>query len=347
MKLSAALTVIWKLAIHEAATTAFRELEPEHFLTAVLKFSELPAFGDAQDPSGTEVARQLAAEVTAVRQELTQRGLDSVALRRRLRARLGKGDHSPTDGTLHRSAASKAIFTQAARLATERHKPFITATLLLDALWAAPTPAMIEVMGNALGAPAPALPVVPHRVAQGQDLVEWATSGKLPALPDRPVEGRALGLVLGGQLRVRNVLLVGEENAIMAAVFALARTLALGQAAPALGTRRFIDLRNLAQDAGQSQPWPGRLAALLDEAADAADEAILLLPPLQASWESERQQAYLNLLKTAWRTGNMRCLLPVEPLAYRQWIAPDPGWRRLAQVMWIAASMSGDIPEEL
>lgn len=346
MKLSAALTVIWKLASHEAVTAAFREIEPEHFLAAVLKFSELPVMGDAQGPDGADVARQLAAEVVAVRQELARRSLDSTALRRRLRARLGKGDHPPTGEAPHRSAASRTVFTQAAQRATERHQPFITATLLLDALWATPTPVMIEVMGDALEAPQPVPPGVPRWVAQGHDLVEWATKGKLPVLPDRPLEGKALGLVLG-QPQAHSVLLVGDENAVMATVFTLARTLALGQAPPTRGARRLIDLQSLTQDTGQSQPWPERLAALLDEAANTADNSILLLPTLQASQDSEQQQTYLNLLKAAWRTGNPRCLLPVEPLAYQQWIAPDPGWRRLAQVMWIAATMTDAIPQEL
>lgn len=345
MKLSAALTVIWKLAMHEAVTAAFREIEPEHFLAAVLKFSELPAIGNLQDSGGAEVARQLAVEIAAVRGELARRNLDSKALRRRLRARLGKGDHPPMGETPHRSVASRAIFTQAAQRAAERHAPFITAILLLEALWAAPTPTMIEVMGEAIAAPAPAPPVAPRWIAQGQDLVEWAASGKLPALPNRPVEGKALGLVLG-QPQVRGIFLVGDETAVMATIFTLARAMALGQATPALGTRRLIDLRDFAQDAEQLQSWPGPLAALLNETA--ADNIVLVLPALlETAWDLERQQAYLNLLKVAWRVGNTRCLVPVEPLAYRQWIAPDPDWRRLAQVMWIAAAVADDIPEEL
>lgn len=344
MKLSAALTVIWKLAIHEAITATFREIEPEHFLTAVLKFSELPVVLDTQAPGEAEIARQLAAEVLVMRQELTRRNLDSKALRRRLRARLGKGGHPPMGETPHRSAASRAIFTQAAQWAVERHEPFITAILLLEALSAAPTPTMVEVMGDALTAPVRAPSVTPRWIAQGEDLVEWATSGKLPTQPDRPVEGKALEQVLG-QPRTRGVFLVGAGAAVTAAIFALARAMASERVVPALGSRRLIDLRDFAPDAEQS--WLGSLAALLDEAA-AVDNIVLVLPALlQTVWDLKQQQAYLNLLKAAWRTGKTRCLVPVEPLAYEQWIAPDPDWRRLAQVMWIAMSVADDIPDAL
>ncbi len=346
MKLSAALTVIWKLAMHEAVTAAFREIEPEHFLVAVLKFSELPAITDIQDPGGAEVARQLATEIAAVRQELARRNLDGTVLRRRLRARLGKGVHRSMGETPHRSAASRALFAQAAQRAMECHEPYITATLLLETLWAAPTPAMIEVMGDALATPIRAPSVAPRWIARGEDLVEWAASGKLPTHPDRPMEGKALERVLS-QTRTRGVFLVGAGAAVTAAIFALARAMASERIAPAPGARRLIDLRDFAPDTEQSQSWSGSLAALLDEAA-AVDNVVLVLPALlQTVWDPEGEQTYLNLLKAAWRVGKTRCLVPVEPLAYRQWIAPDPDWRRLAQVMWIAAAVADDIPEEL
>lgn len=346
MKLSAALTVIWKLAMHEAVTAAFREIEPEHFLAAVLKFSELPAITDIQDPGGAEVARQVAAEIAAVRRELARRNLDGTVLRRRLRARLGKGVHPLMGETPHRSAASRALFAQAAQRAAERHEPFITAILLLETLWAAPTPTMIEVMGDVLATPIRAPSVTPRWIDQGEDLVEWAASGKLPTHPDRPVEGKALERVLS-QPRTRGVFLVGGGAAVTAAIFALARAMASGRIAPTPGTRRLIDLRDFAPNAEQSQSWSGSLAALLDEAAT-ADNVVLVLPALlQTVCDLEGQLAYLNLLKAAWRTGETRCLVPVEPLAYEQWIEPDPDWRRLAQVMWIAMSVADDIPDAL
>ncbi|MDG4556811.1 MAG: hypothetical protein P9F19_05390 [Candidatus Contendobacter sp.] len=346
MKLSAAVTVIWKLAMHEAVRAAFREIEPEHFLAAVLKFSELPALTDLQDPGGAEVARQLAVEIAAVRGELARRNLDGTTLRRRLRARLGKGVHLSMGEAPHRSAASRALFAQVAQRALERREPCVTATLLLEALWATPTPAMIEVMGNAIAAPVRALSVAPRWIAQGPDLVEWAASGKLATRPDRLVEGKALYRVLS-QPGTRGVFLVGG-GAVADAIFALAHVMASGGIAPAPGARRLIDLRDFARDAEPSQSWSGSLAALLDEAAQAADNVVLVLPTLlQTVWNPEWQQAYLNLLKAAWRVGNTRCLVPVEPLAYGEWIASDPDWRRLAQVMWIAAAVADAIPDEL
>lgn len=130
----------------------------------------------------------------------------------------------------HRSAASRALFAQVAQRALERREPCVTATLLLEALWATPTPAMIEVMGNAIAAPVRALSVAPRWIAQGPDLVEWAASGKLPTRPDRLVEGKALYRVLS-QPGTRGVFLVGG-GAVADAIFALAHVMASGESRP-------------------------------------------------------------------------------------------------------------------
>lgn len=109
MKVSASIELSWQLAGREAIAGEFGQIEPEHFFAAVLKLAELPVEDVGNFAPGANVARELAAEVNTIRQELESRSIDSIRVRRALRARLGKGGAPYDGGENHRSQASKDL----------------------------------------------------------------------------------------------------------------------------------------------------------------------------------------------------------------------------------------------
>lgn len=345
MKLSAALDLVWQLAAQEAVNAAFAAIEPEHLLEAVLKFAELPQAEFEPAGIAAALAKPLADEVGQVQAELTRRRIDSRTARRRLRARLGRGDQPPAPGVvaIHRSPASRARFAAAGDLARQQGQAATGVAHLLAALLVSPTPAMVEVLGAALDA-GPARPPTPSQwIAPGRDLVPLAAAGRLPAPPDRQPECTAL-LQMWNQPRTRGVLLIGPEDATAATVAALAHALAVRPVEALPPLRRLIDLR--AWPAEQPDQFPEGLPELLGQAAGQED-LVLVLPAIRDERDSAAQHAYRAVLAQALRGQPPRCLCPVEPAAYRRWLEKDMAWQRLAQAMWLRSTASTGLPSQL
>lgn len=342
MKFSPALDLVWQLAAQEAMNAAFTAIEPEHLLEAVLKFAELSR---AQfEPAGiaAELAQPLADEIARVQADLAQRQIiDSRTARRRLRARLGRGQR-PTQGpaTIHRSPASRERFATAKDLARQQGQAAIGVAHLLTALLAAPTPVMIEVLGSVLNArlasPSPV-------IAPGPDLVALATAGQLPDYPDRQPECTAL-LQMWSQPRTRCIVLIGAAAATAATVTALAHTLAVRPAEALPSLRRLIDLSGL--PAEQPDQFPALLAELLNQMAGQED-LVLALPAVRDKPDSVIQHAYRTALAHALRGQSPRCLCPVEPGAWRRWLEKDLAWRRIAQTMSLRSAVATGLPSQL
>ena len=119
MKASASIELVWQIATQEAVAAEFAEIEPEHFLAAILKFSELPVDQVGNLAPGADAVREMATAVGKVREELQRRAIDSTRVRRELRVKLGNGGSPPDGGPKHRSQASRDMFDAAARMADE------------------------------------------------------------------------------------------------------------------------------------------------------------------------------------------------------------------------------------
>lgn len=341
MKLSAALDLVWQLATQEAANAAFTAIEPEHLLEAVLKFAELSRAQFEKAGIAASLVQPLADEIAQIQAELTQQRIDSRTARRRLRTRMGRGQR-PAQGstTIHRSPASRERFVVANGLARQQGQAETGVAHLLTALLAAPTPAMIEVLGPALDA----VPVNPSPlIAPGPDLVALAAAGQIPDHPGRQPECTAL-LQLWGQPRTRCILLIGVAAATAATVTALAHTLAARPAEVLPPLRRLIDLSGL--PAEQPDQFPALLAELLNQMAGQED-LVLALPAVRDKPDPAIQHAYRIALAHALRGQPPRCLCPVEPGAYRRWLEKDLAWRRIAQTMSLRSAVATGLPSQL
>ena len=180
MKLSPSVHLIWQLAAEEMAAGQFKEIEPEHFCMALLKFAELPAAAVEADDEHAETAKTIAADAELVREALQRCGIESTRARRKLRRQLGKGGTPHQEEKVHRSAASRALFEAAAAFVAESGGETLTPLHLLTALIQSPTPAIDQaVLGKVPPPSAPAFLLLLDK--HGKDLVKEASEGRLKA----------------------------------------------------------------------------------------------------------------------------------------------------------------------
>jgi hypothetical protein len=108
---------ILDVAAQEAVTAGFVEITPAHLLISLSRFSE------PSQSEGSEAVIQL-------QREFDHLGIQPRVFRRRLRTLLGAKRLQPAVGTIHRSAACKALFVAAEGLANEEKAPLCAAHLL-------------------------------------------------------------------------------------------------------------------------------------------------------------------------------------------------------------------------
>ena len=167
MRLSPSSELVHQLAAREAIAGRFKEIEPDHFCLALMKFSELPLDEMEKMGQGGGIARVLANEVKSLREEFESRAVDVKRMRRDLRERLGKGDSTYDGGQLHRSQASRDMFKVAEGFAQHAGSETLTAVHFLEALLTAPTKAMRDVLGDAVRTRPKEVPEKP------QDDIPW------------------------------------------------------------------------------------------------------------------------------------------------------------------------------
>jgi len=346
MKVSASIELLWNMAAQEAIAAEFEEIQPEHFLEALLKFSELPLDQMAAREGGAEVARQLRGEVGAVREALAGRAIDGRALRRQLRSRLGRGNHPYEGGVLHRSGEAKQVFAEAARFADQSESGVFMAIHLLEAVLAAATPAIRDVFGAAAGPRAPEPTDTPLLNEYGRDLVQLAAEGAIQPQPGRTAQRSALIQALTQKDR-KSVLLICERDADARAVAeAAAHAMAAGEAGPGTRGKRFIDVTATGGAKTARAGVPDRMVDFLSEAAKAA-EVILFLPAIAPAGPSEGAGKWAGLLKSVLAKDQLQCVCRASPEVYRTEIGKDPAWKRHARFIFIHDAAPSEIPEEI
>jgi len=186
------LEIAQALAVKEAAVAGFRDVEPEHLVMGVLKFSELSEQLLRMMVPAADDMSWLTRQQQAVREHLRQHGHDSKSLRRRLRKALGRGGGAGQEVKPLLSAAAFSLLqdTRAEALAAGSAVP--GAAELLQTAWKRrPTPVL----------QAHLLPVVadPGIGPAAQNQAEAATVVDLGELTGRLKElrGRLLETILG------------------------------------------------------------------------------------------------------------------------------------------------------
>jgi len=348
MKISASIELVMQLAGQEAMAGRFGEIEPEHILAGILKFSELPINDIGKLIPVAGVAKQLSMEIYAVQHELASRALDSTQIRRKLRTQMGRGT-SPYEGkAIHRSQASRKVFDVAAKLAEDSRSSALTPRELLETLLIAPTKNIEKVLGDAVGPRASRKPKTPLLDKQGKNLAAADTNATLLKVTNRSVECKALVRALT-QGDCQSILLISDsDRTVREVVTELSNETSKKDAPLDFRDRQIKDLTGIQLDSHSEPQTIEQQDQLFAEAADARS-VILFLPPItiDAGQTSTKVSEQVDLLKKSLQKYSVQCIFRVTPLAYHEWIQKDLEWKRLAQVMWIHDEVTGDIPREL
>lgn len=350
MELSPSINLIWRLAAGETAAGEFKEIEPEHFYMALLKFAELPEAAIKADSEHAEVAKLIAADIELVREALQKCGIESTRARRKLRGQLGKGNAPHADGQIHRSAASRALFESAADLAQEFGCDVVTPLHLLTALVQSPTPAIAEaVLGKAKAPPPPA--VLPLLDKHGKDLVKEAREGRLKIDSALQAQGKAVLRVLVRKDH-KSVLLVSEDKHLTEGIVIWVAVAIAAKEPPAgVKGRRLIEITGPALKAMEVSSEKKaeeleQLRALLAEAAS-HPEIILLVPGIEAEDKSARGEQWSRLLREILAKSAVQFIWRVTPALFKEHLRKDSVWKRHSEAVWLEPAAFGSIPREL
>ena len=150
MEISPGVELIWSLASREAMLAKVREVEPDHFFCALLKYAEFNnlQLGELKVPSLVLFA--LIAERDQLKSELKQNNLQT-EVRKQIRSRLGQGSYqAKPDEILHRAEESRQLFVKASERKRGEMKAEgrIDAIDILQVLLQKPTRNMIDVLGQ-------------------------------------------------------------------------------------------------------------------------------------------------------------------------------------------------------
>jgi len=353
MNLSPSIDFVWELAAREMAAGQFKEIEPEHFCMALLKFAELPAPVVKADDVEAGTAKIIAADAEVVRAALQKCGVGSTAARRRLRRRMGKGNTPHQEERIHRSAASRALFEAAAALVTESSEGILTPLHLLTALVESPTPAIDQaVLGKA---PSPSLAENAGLLDKyGRDLVKEASEGKLKADSIAEISGKAVLQILLQKARKSVLLITEQEDLAERVAIAIACAMAGKEPPAGLKGRRLIDITasnpvkalkgrkvSSEEDAAELE----RLRQLLAEAVS-HPETILLVPAVEITSKSAGRSQWASLLREKLAKGTLQCICRVTPATFKH-LRKEAVWKRQTEAVWLEKAALGTIPREL
>lgn len=346
MKVSATIELVWQLAAKESIACEFKEIEPEHFLIGLLKFSELPVEDVNRVGGGAAAARELAAAVASVREVLAERSIDTKQLRRDLRSRLGKGGCPQEGGQKHRSAASRTLMECAARLAADAGSEVLLPIHLLQACLASPTPVMAEMLGGAVGGDVTRREGTPQLDKAGNDLTKLAAAGKIEASAERRTECRALLGLLAETTR-KSVLLVSENAEVAGSVWATAACALVGDKHERAGmeSRRMVDISKLSPRTGQEESAVSTFDDLLAEAA-ARPDIILILPQLNVPGRGGEDE-WIERLRSALAAGSPQCICHAVPSTLKEILRADAAFGRRVNIMHVRGNRISVIPDEL
>lgn len=346
MRLSVLVELIMQFASYEAIAGKFREVEPEHLLMALLKFPELP-IGEMEKLAPGQGTKEIAKEVDVVCKELGRRAIESKKVRRELRAKMGRGNSPFSGSRIHRSAASRKIFDVAAKLADEAGSEVVTAEYILEALMIAPTRAIEQVLGDAVGAKVRERNETPLLDKYGRDLTMLAANKDNYPGTDRMVEGKALINILSQPERKSVLLITDDEAAAMRAVIRAAQSIAMKDNCPAvMKGKRIVDVSGLKRSGKRDKKTEDHFEKLYAEAT-ASEDTILFVPAIESAAHEGTFEGWSDLLRQIISRGSVQCICRVGSVAYRDYVKRDTVWKRLANAIWIHDEFKDQVPWEL
>jgi len=357
VKNSPGVVLIWRIAVDEATRSGHEFIEPEHFLQAMTRDISLED-GALLAAIGldAEIRKPLAREIALVPQVLEAQRVNPVALRRAVRAVLGRGGYHHTEGaTVHRSPKSRQLFLQAGEIARHAGAQWTQVGHLLLAILAdkdgsarkviagmhTNLAVLTEAVEHALRVLVPAGQgaaaakkgsSTPWLDRFGRDLTAEAVAGTLG-----PVIGRRKEILLIVQTLARrtknNPVLIGDAGVGKTAIVeALAIRIAEKKDAKVLGGKRIIEVRPGSLVAGTKYrgEFEERFQGILAEV-ESHPEIILFVDEIHllvGAGEVGGGMDAANLMKPALARGGFRCIGATTTAEYRKYIEKDAALER-------------------
>lgn|ERR1043166_1321562 len=329
-----------QLAGQEAASAEFKEIEPEHLLEAVLKFSELDPKQVASLAADDSASAAVQAELAVLRRELEQFSIDTTRLRRKLRKALGRGTVPFAGGQIHRSTASREVFDLAATRARTNGCDQLTVPFLLKALLESPTDLIQKTFGKTGETPLSTAPECPLLNQHGK-LLSGESSGSDTNPPKPLASVKALVQALSSK-GCRCVFLVTQSDHLACDVIVqMAHTITVSPDSPAGRGKSVYSLASLPINMGALKVW-GRL---FEEARN--QKVILFLPAIDGQSERDLWPRWLETVKRAIADSAFQCITRVTPSAYETFIERDPALKRVSRLIWLQESGKNSLPDEL
>lgn len=270
MEISPGVELIWSLANHEAILAKAKEVEPDHFFCALLKFAELSnsELGALQVPSLVLFA--LIAERDQLKSELKQHTIQTET-RKQIRSLLGGGNYqSKPDEILRRAEDSRQIFVIASEQKRAERKAAnrIESLDILRALLQNPTRNMIDVLGK------PTIQaVIPPREKGASILNQYAREAHAqPGVPRQELAPQIQVLAWAMQSVTKMPLLLVRDAGVDT-------DLLIRQAhrKHSLSAKlQVVNLDDVKKDTKKEDDFTNQLLTLLEEAAAEPDQLIYL-----------------------------------------------------------------------
>jgi cell division protease FtsH len=205
MRLSPSFTLIMSIAINECYLTQRKEIEPEHILMALLKFSEFTEKTFQIITNEPKFRAVLAHDLNPIKSFFSSRNLETTVVRRKIRSLMGIGSDFVKGKVVHRSILTKKLFGIGFQISVEEKNDCLGPVHLLYALLAFPTDLLRSVEELKLEGP--------------QQLTSKKSSQKPepdilePQIDDASKLGR-LTTVLRDLRNKLNTIIIGQEHAI-------------------------------------------------------------------------------------------------------------------------------------
>lgn len=346
----------WSMANQEACMVGSRNIEPLHFLLAVLKMLD-DAFVDQAQQMGIEqdAIRQIMGEIRECRGQVGLSDEEITRARRGVRNLLPSPVSAPVVQMLHRSAESRNLFQDAANMVNEagenelRLIHFLMAlknNLPGEAAHLFPSQAGFHIATPVTSAIEKGDGQQSYKFRQageaslveemGRDLTRLAQEGQLPVVVGRHTEMVQVARYLMRTSK-RNVILVGPAGVGKTAIVeGLAQRLCAENAPDFLKSLRIvqINLADLVAGTKYRGEMEERLKKLIDAAASNPN-LVIFMDEIHMVMKSgsDSPMDIANILKPALTQDTFRCIGATTDEEFDRYIKADPAFLRRFQIL--------------
>lgn len=343
MKILSSLDLVVILAANEAVAARRKEIEPEHFFCALLKFSE----SDEQKLQLTVKDRQLIdiliTERDKVREVLKDYPIDTTKVRRQLRKVLGYGNYQYKGGVIHRSKESRQLFMKAI-LDAQKKSEKLNSAHLLKILLEEPTDAMKQVIEDKIFIEGRGEKIIPE------------TLEKLPLLSkysidiSQYVKSRTISVSQNNLPQIQvltHTLKTNDTDPILLICVpeVQANPIVLNSTQELINRKRIleIDLNKIFADTVDENKFSDLMANLLFESLDIKN-LVLFIDTLK---QENKTSLLLDVLKQDLLDNKQKFIIAVSKKNYRNIIETDQTFFGLFKIIWLHKLKEGDFYPEL